>query len=145
ITDGYATDLEFYCVDPDPNNQTNMVLLPKNTPLTGSSIGSCNGLYVETSGLIDLSKYKQQKVKGIIANSTTKYCFAATPVVIGYGPGLRLPVGERIIRCSYPEVKPPSLEQFPGLTNNCSISGRTSSLAWNLPNGGIYSGFQVYW
>ena len=143
ITDGYATDVEFYCVN--PLDHTQMVKLPKDTPLVGSPISVCNNLYVQTSGVIDISKYKQQKIKGIIANGTTQYCFAATPAIIGYTPEMRLPVSERIVRCAYPEVKPPTLEQFPGITNTCTIEGRTSSLAWNLPNGGIYSGFKVFW
>ena len=143
LTNGYATDLNFYCVD--PNNYENMVPLPHNTPISGSSIAVCNGLYAEVSGTIDLPTYKQQKIKGIIANGTTEYCFAASPSVSGMGPLLELAPSERIIRCSYPEVKPPSLEQFPGLTNSCNVNGRTSTLTWDLPNGGIYSGFKVFW
>jgi len=143
ITDGYATDLEFYCVNPD--DKEDMILIPTNTPLTGSSISRCNGLYLEVTSTIELDKYKQQKIKGIIADGSTQYCFAATPAIIGYTPEQRLDVSNRIVRCSYPEVKPPTLEQFPGITNNCSIDGRKSTLQWNLPNGGIYSGFQVFW
>lgn len=140
VNDGFANALEFYCVDPAQQDQ--MVKLT-TTPLSGSSITKCNGLFLD--GTSPLSTYTNQKIKGLITDGLTEYCFAATPAILGYGPEIRLSPANRIIRCIYPEVLPPTVGQFPGLSNTCDVSGVTAYVKWSIPTGGIYSGFRVFW
>ncbi|MCM2350062.1 MAG: fibronectin type III domain-containing protein [Bacteriovoracaceae bacterium] len=143
IGSGYANIVEFYCVD--PADHSNMALMQEGIPLAGSSISRCNGLYLDGTAPA-ISTYTSQKVKGMMTDGSTEYCFAATPAISGIGGvDIRLNVGERIVRCSFPEVRPPSIAQFPGLNDSCSISGVDASVSWNLPTGGIYSGFKVFW
>lgn len=140
INDGFANALEFYCVDPAQQDQ--MVKLT-TAPLSGSTITRCNGLFLD--GTSPLATYTNQKIKGLITNGMTEYCFAATPAITGYGPDVRLAPANRIIRCIYPEVLPPTVGQFPGLNNTCDVSGINAYVTWNIPSGGIYSGFRVFW
>ena len=139
---GYANLLEFYCVNPADKSQ--MVQFDGNNPITGSGITSCNGLFLD--GVFpSVGNHTNQKVKGLITDGTKEYCFAATPAITGFGADVRIPTASRIVRCSYPEVLPPSISQFPGLKGSCSVSAVTGSVSWDLPKGGVYSGFKVFW
>ncbi|MGE3609950.1 MAG: fibronectin type III domain-containing protein [Bacteriovoracaceae bacterium] len=143
VSSGFANELEFYCVDPADHSQ--MVKFIGTTAISGSGIAICEGLSLSgTVPAIDV--YTTQKVEGLINDGSHQYCFAATPAIIGYGIGdVRLDPQDRIVRCAYPEVNPPSISQFPGLSSGCSINGTTATVNWSLPQGGIYSGFKVYW
>lgn len=141
VNDGFATEVEFYCVD--PLNHSNMVKI-NSSPLVGSPITRCEGVYLDGAAGA-LASFTGQKVRGLITDGTKEYCFAATPAIIGYGPDVRLAVADRIVRCSYPEVFPPSVAQFPGLSGTCGVSATSGVVNWQLPSGGIYSGFKVFW
>jgi hypothetical protein len=140
VTIGYANKLEFYCVNPD--DKTQMVRFEGNDPITASPVARCNGLYLNGTPP-SIETYNSQKVNGLITTGAVQYCFAASPAIITSDTQIRLP--EMVIRCSYPIVSPPTVSQFPGVKNACSISGSTSTVTWNLPTGGIYSNFRVYW
>jgi hypothetical protein len=142
VTSGYANALEFYCVDPSDYSQ--MVQLSDGSPISGSPITRCNGLYL--SGAIPpIASHSSQKIKGLQTVGTLEYCFAATPAILGFGADVRLDINKRIVRCSYPEVLPPTIAQFSGLNSACAVSGVNGNVTWNLPTGGIYSGFKVFW
>lgn len=142
ITAGHADALEFYCVD--PLNKTNVVKM-SNTPISGSSIARCNGVYLPAGPVPPLTEYTSQKVRGLVTNGSTEYCFAASPAILEPGSESRLDPSNMIVRCSFPEVLPPTVAQFPGLKQACAVSGASAQVAWDLPLGGIYSGFKVFW
>jgi hypothetical protein len=139
---GFANAIEFYCVD--PANHNNRVKFEGNTAITATTVGNCLGLSLQGAAP-PIATWTLQKVKGLVTDGTKQYCFAATPLITGYGAEVRLPLTSMIVRCSYPEVYPPRVAQFPGLKSTCSVAGTTANLAWDLPNGGIYSGFKVFW
>jgi hypothetical protein len=139
---GFANLMEFYCVDPSDHSQ--MVTFDANNPIVSSGVSNCDGLYLDGS-FPPLANYTSQRVRGLTTDGTREYCFAASPAIIGVGPELRIDLPGRIVRCSYPEVFPPSVAQFPGLQNSCAVSGVKGNVSWNLPTGGIYSGFRVFW
>lgn len=141
VNAGFANELEFYCVDPADHSQ--MVKL-STAPLSGSGVAHCDGVFIDGTAPA-LSSYSAQKLKGLVTDGATEYCFAATPAILGFGVDVRLPIATRIVRCAYPEVLPPSIAQFPGLNNSCAITGTSGNVTWNLPSGGIYSGFKVFW
>jgi hypothetical protein len=141
VNDGFANEVEIYCVD--PTDHSSMVKL-SGTALAGNPIARCNGVFLDGAAG-SLATYTSQKVKGLITDGTKEYCFAATPAIIGYGADVRLSVADRIVRCSYPEVFPPSVAQFPGLSGSCGVSATSGVVNWSLPTGGIYSGFKVFW
>ncbi len=142
VNSGFANNLEIYCVD--PNDKTSMVKFDGNTPISGSSITRCNGLYMDGT-FPAIGSYTSQKIKGLVTDGSREYCFAATPSITGFGADIRLAVANRIVRCSFPEVVPPSISQFSGLNNSCAVSATNANVTWSLPTGGIYSGFRVYW
>lgn len=142
INSGFANVIEFYCVDPADHSQ--MVKFDGATPIAGSTIPRCNGLFLEGAAP-PLNTYTSQKIKGLITDGTMEYCFAATPAITGFGPDIRLATSNRIVRCSFPEVFPPTVSQFPGLNNSCAVSAVNGYVTWPLPTGGIYSGFKVFW
>ncbi len=142
LATGFATGLEFYCVD--PADYTRRVRFVGTTPISATGFGNCWGLALQGTPS-PIANYSSQKVKGLIADGTRQYCFAATPIITGYGAEIRLPLGEMIVRCGYPEIFPPVINQFPGVNNTCSVTGTTANLSWTLPTGGIFSGFKVFW
>ncbi|HXH73752.1 MAG TPA: hypothetical protein VNJ08_02235 [Bacteriovoracaceae bacterium] len=142
---GYATTMEFYCVDPADHSQQEK-FPGTGTPITGSLITACNNLDLDGAIPGILTNFNSQKIKGLVTNGTQEYCFAASPAIVtGSTPEVRIAAANRIVRCSYPEVFPPTLAQFPGVQGTCGISGTKGTINWNLPTGGVYSGFKVYW
>src|SRR5690606_27054835 len=139
ITSGHADALEFYRVD--PANETNVVKL-SNTPVSGCSISRCNGVHLPPGPIPTLAEYTSQQVRGLVTNGSTEYCFAASPAILEPGSETRLDPSNMIVRCSFPEVLPPTVAQFPGLKQGCAVSGSSVQVAWDLPLGGIYSGFK---
>lgn len=139
---GFATNVEFYCVN--PADHTEMVRFDGATAISGSGVSRCNGLSL-IGTIPSLDTYTSQKVKGINTNGTTEYCFAASPAIIGYGADVRLSPSEMNVRCSYPEIQPPTVAQFPGFSGGCSLDGLSAQVQWNLPTGGIYSNFKIFW
>jgi Fibronectin type III domain len=139
---GYANSIEFYCVD--PNDHQRRIRFDGSNVLSSTGIARCDGLYLDGT-LPPISTHTSQKVRGLVSDGTREYCFAASPLITGYGPEIRLPDTSMIIRCSYPEVYPPTISQFPGIKNGCSVTGTSGLVSWNLPTGGIYSGFKVFW
>lgn len=142
INSGFANVLEFYCVNPLDHSQ--QILFDGTNTISGSGIPNCDGLYLNGT-VPPLGSFTTQKVKGLITDGTKEYCFASTPAITGFGADIRLPVSSRIVRCSYPEVFPPSVAQFPGFKNQCVVSATNGFVEWSLPTGGIYSGFNVFW
>jgi len=146
VSSGYATGMEFYCVNPLDKSQR--VLFVGNNTISGSGIPACEGLSLvgAAPNFATMSTFVFQKVKGVVADGANQYCFTATPV-INAAVVVRLDNTTLVdkTRCSYPEVKPPTLPQFPGLKTSCPITGTTATVSWDLPTGGIYSGFKVFW
>lgn len=143
VSAGFANKLEFYCVN--PSDKAQMFLFRENDPIVAPGVPACDGLYLDDTPPA-LTQYTSQKVKGVKADGAHQYCFAASPAIVGLGSSdIRLPVNDRIVRCSYPEVIPPTIAQFAGTNGGCSISNTSGEVAWNLPAGGIYSGFKVFW
>jgi len=142
LSSGFATNLEFYCVN--PSDFTQMVKFNGATPISGSPVSRCNGLYLSGSAP-SLELFTSQTVRGTFIDGASQYCFAATPAIIGYGPEVRTETNKRIVRCIVPQIQAPTTSQFPGVKQNCSVSGTTANVKWNLPTAGIYSNFIVFY
>lgn len=142
ITSGFANVLEFYCVN--PANFAEQIQFDGNNPINAPSVPSCHGLSLEGVPPT-LSTYTTQSIRGTVADGLTQYCFAATPAIIGFGPEVRLAPSERVVRCIYPEIRTPTISQFPGLTGTCEVSNTDATVRWNLPAGGIYSDIHVFY
>lgn len=146
ISVGYATDLDFYCVN--PANHLQQIKFNGTNAIMGSGINSCNGLNL--ASVIDSSNITTERkvvVEGLVINGRNQFCFAASPVITGYGAPIELPVEQRIVRCAFPEVLTPNLQQFTGLTTTtgCSFAQNNLNLSWQLPTGGVYSHFSIFY
>ena len=142
LSAGHADRMEFYCVNPLNNSQ--QVLL-SSTPIASAAIPSCQGLYLPNSAPSNLANFTSFKVKGVQGDGTKEYCFAATPAITGITPEYRQAPADRIIRCIHPEIIPPTVAQFPGIKQACQVENNSAKVSWNLPTGGVYSGFVVFW
>lgn len=142
ISSGFANSLEFYCVN--PANPSEQFLFVGNTPINAPGVVSCHGLSLDGTPPA-LTQYTSQNIKGVIADGTRQYCFAATPAITGFGPEIRLSAAERAVRCIYPEIKTPTITQFPGLSGSCEVATSNATVRWNLPSGGVYSDIHVFY
>lgn len=153
---GYADRMEFFCINPDTvteaQDSLEYVKFNGSNAITGSL---CNGLRLcgpngedcDIDSLVySVSTSTRVRVKGIKTDGT-KYCFAAFPAIRDEIEQLPTsdPTQDWIIRCITPEVKTPSIAQFPGFNANCGVMNNTISVSWNQPSGGIYSAYKVFW
>ncbi len=70
------------------------------------------------------------------------YCFTVYPFVYNEDGTKNSHVNE-IWKCNTPEIKAPTIKQFPGLTD-ASIQGYKIMMSWAAPNGGIYEDYEVF-
>jgi hypothetical protein len=141
LSSGFASVLEFYCVN--PADKTQMTKFDGTTPISGSSISVCNGLFLN-SAVADISTQTTQKVSGLKIDGMTEYCFAASPAILGASE-VRLSPEQMIVRCLYPEIIPPNNKQFSGLMGSCQVNQTEATIKWPAPTGGVYSNFRVFW
>lgn len=143
---GYADELEMYCVNP---SNYSVQYKMGTTPLTGIvDAPNCNGLYLD----MDLSLTDNfSMVRGIKNINTSpaaqaNYCFAMTPAI--RSPGFEqaeIPPLQRIVRCIQPEIKVPTITQFPGIKGLCRVDENKISIDWDKPTGGVFNKFEVFY
>lgn len=159
LATGYADTMEFFCIDPDSitaaQNSLNFVKIPYGSAVTGSSISRCNGLSLCGPNASDcasdslnysVASSTSIRIKGTETNGT-RYCFAAFPAIREESEELPAshPTQDWIIRCLNPEVKTPTIAEFPGINGSCSIVNNSISVNWSKPTSGIYNGYRVLW
>jgi hypothetical protein len=147
LSQGHATDMEFFCVNPD--DYTSYVEFPASpAEITGSGVANCDGLSLPST--IELDD-QQTFIKGVRNVNTdgfnlSRYCFAAAPKIEGTGlETIKLDPSGWVVRCINPEVQVPTVDQYSGAKGDCAISQNTVNVVWDLPDGGIYNGFRVWW
>lgn len=161
---GYADTMEVFCIDPasvtEAQNSLNYIKFSNDpsTKITGSTVSQCNQLSLcgpNSTNCEDgaeaynytVSSGTNIRVKGIKTDGT-KYCFAAAPA-IREEVGHEMPTSDHpqdwIIRCIAPEVKTPTIAQFPGAANSCGAVNNSLTITWPKPVAGIYSAYRVLW
>lgn len=148
ISTGILTGVEVYChsdlLDPNP------VLVPFNTPIADGTKVGCDGLRRLTANPSTLNAYSNFKnieidgirFSGAVAENT--YCLSAIPVIIDANY-IRRDIDRAVVRCARPEIVVPTQEEFAGPRKVCSVSSDSLTAQWNLPLGGIYNNFEVFW
>ncbi len=119
------------------------------------SADNCNGVFRSTQTPSTQSAFEtftQIDIDGIVPSVGKQYCFSLVPKIDGDNTHYQTnnfvdieDVSHALVKCITPEIKTPTLAQFPGKLTNCSVSGRTINVAWNAPTGGMYNNFQVFW
>lgn len=159
---GFANRLEFYCIRPSSVTpaQTNMqfVKLSETAEVTNATNApDCNGIRLcgpdaencDDDSLVgfNIASTSSIRIKGI--KTGTNYCFAAFPAIRGEieeVPSLvSPPTTDWIIRCISPEIRTPTIAQFPGLNPSCVPNLNTIPVSWEQPTSGIYEGYRVFW
>lgn len=143
MAQGYANKLDVFCLSYDQND---FVALSK-TPVS-TTVGNCNGLnYKETIDINSTVSLTIDSVKNIKTSppEDASYCFAIVPKIEGAGLETKtLDRAKWVVRCIQPDIKTPTIKEFKGFANACSVSNDTVSLDWDIPTGGIYNNFRVF-
>ena len=144
VSAGYLNKLSLYCynsaTDTDPYS-----LPTDGTYSTATSKSSCDGIKVLTtipSSLADFGKLTQMSVELPVIDGNARYCFSLLPSI--QSQFLKQEdLSTAIIKCVTPEIKTPTIVQFAGRTNGCSITGKSLTVNWQSPTGGLYTKFVV--
>ncbi len=145
-TNGWADTMNFYCVDRlNPDSGTNQILIG-TTPLINA--GSCTGIYRASFSNTSISTMKNLSVRGAILGQD--YTFSASPEYnqspFNGANAVTYPPLERTKRNILPEIVPPTLTQFPGLTG-CEVDAANKTVTgnWLAPTGGIFKEYVLFW
>ncbi|MFZ4713671.1 MAG: fibronectin type III domain-containing protein [Bacteriovoracaceae bacterium] len=142
---GYADKLEMYCVD--PNDYTRSVKMSSATT-AASGIGNCDGLSLSDDPVLTDTFSYINGVRNTLTSALNlaTYCFAATPAIrlqTEQKPD-PLTMSDLVVRCISPEIKVPTLTEFPGLTGSCNVNLNSATVNWAAPTSGIYSNYRVF-
>ncbi len=146
---GYVNKFELYCFE--SADDTTPTLLEEGVENTSGKTG-CHGLTrttVTPSGITAIGEFGEIEVladfipSGKTA-STRKFCFGAIPVIESTNY-VRRDIGNATIKCKIIEIKVPSLDEFPGVTQTCDTSTTEMVAAWSAPSNGIYNKYEVFW
>src|SRR5690606_25186063 len=141
---------------------SDLIFPADGTAIAGQTgnLARCNGLeatrYSNENPLSGLNNYASISsetgvyINGVLTTGNTNYCFSINPAItqesqapasqFGYDGNkhLRPALADRIVRCHIPEVKPPTAEEFPGVTGSCTVENDSATITWNAPTGGLY-------
>lgn len=151
INAGFVNKMELYCFS-SLDDTTPRLLELNNTDTSGKP--GCDGLTRITptpSSLAGIGEFTSVEVTADFIRSPNKiaersYCFGIIPVIEDLTSGFtRRDVANAIIKCKVFEIDVPDILEFPGAKKVCSTSGSTINASWDLPTGGIYERFEVFY
>ena len=86
------------------------------------------------------------EISGINPSSSAAYCFLITPFTFNNDGTKSIHRRGLIPQCKIPEIKGPTLLDFPGLdTYNCKSVTKEIEISWITPNEGIYSHYEIFY
>lgn len=145
---GYLTTMKLKCYSSltDPN--------PVSIPTDGTAsvnVGKpeCDALVVTSPQPFpitqtDFSNFNNLSLKLFFPiDGTRTYCFALVPVIESE---VLTQTGSANVKCFTPEIKTPSLVEFPGKIPACTSStGKDLLIKWNPPTAGLYSKYILFY
>lgn len=159
VSQGYANTIEVYCVDPDDHNSA--FLMPANGAAVSATGTACDGLTAKTEAGNDLSTINYYGALGAVnklaiagvntvnTDPSANYCFAITPAITGPVDApegdIRMNQSDWVVRCIQPELKVPTMEEFPGSTGGCSVLEDSVAISWGAPSGGLYENYSLFY
>jgi hypothetical protein len=81
-------------------------------------------------------------ISGVDYKTGGLYCFSVYPFVYNTD-GTKNAQPNGVWKCNTPEIKTPTKDQFPGITE-ASATGHDIGLTWEPPAGGVYESFEIY-
>lgn len=144
VSAGFLNKFTLYCYN--SNSDTSPVALPTDGSVSsGTGKSSCDGIQLLTPMPTNLSDYgllNQLTIQLPVIDGTARYCFSLLPAIQSAYLNQE-DLSTAVIKCFTPEIKTPTIVQFPGRSNSCVLSGKDLSISWPLPNGGLYTKFVI--
>ena len=117
--------------------------------ITGKA--GCNGLVRGTASPTSISGFEtfsEIAIDNIEPSIGNQYCLSVVPVIdgdntFGYVDYENLP--SAIVKCIVPEIKTPTLQEFPGKSSLCQVTDRSLKVSWTDPTAGMFNRYQVFW
>lgn len=148
VGSGYLNQFKLYCYN--SATDTSPVELSLNgTASSGTGKSKCDGITSLTTLPNSLSNYSSFSEISLKLNhpidGTINYCFSLVPAIDS--PYLHQENLEgAVVRCFSPQIKTPTILQFSGKDNLCQTNtGKDLSITWNLPTGGLYSKYVIFY
>ncbi len=145
---GVLNALEVYCYS--SIDDSSPVLVPIGSTIADGTKQNCDGLGRLTPNPVNLVEYATfnrieiNGVRFVGATTENNYCLAVIPAITNANYTERS-FENAVVKCTRPELSLPSVDQFPGAIEGCSVTSDTINVRWIQPQGGLYSNFKVFW
>lgn len=157
VDSGFLDQMIITCYN--PTDYTKKIQLPLNGTATAAATGvtNCNSIrYLNavtpmpstTNGFSTLKQLAVEVDQNAMTTGNKTYCFSITPAITytDLDPVLAMDVmSDPVVKCFTPKISPPTMAEFPGREDACTISGSSISVSWGAPTGGVYSNFVVFY
>lgn len=157
VGSGHVDQMIITCYN--PTDHTKKIQLPLNGTATGGATGvtNCDNIRylngvtpmpISKNGFSTLKSLAVEVDQDTMTTGNKTYCFSITPAVTyaDLNPALAMDVmTDPIVKCFTPKISAPTMAEFPGREDACSISGNSISVSWGAPTGGVYSNFVVFY
>lgn len=144
ISAGFLNKFTLYCYSSSADTQP--VAIPGDGSLSvGTGKPSCDGIQLLNpmpSSLADYGVLTNLEVRLPVIDGNARYCFSLLPSIQSAFV-VQEDLTTAVIKCVTPEIKTPTIVQFPGRNNTCAINGKNLSINWPAPNGGLYTKFVI--
>lgn len=145
---GYASQMELYCVYNKADPLNNNILMTPGVSTGALGNGTCDNLTASNpipfpTTIGTLAGFSSATIQGVNTVTPTEYCFIMIPV-IDDGYTVR-DLANGVMKCTIPQVVPPTMVEFPGKDMACTNTGTTLPVNWVAPTGGIYENYMVFW
>ena len=144
VSAGYLNKFTLYCYASSAD--TSPVAIPDDGSIsTGTGKPSCDGIQLLTpmpSALADYGILTKLEVRLPVIDGNARYCFSLLPSIRSSFV-VQEDLSTAVIKCVTPEIKTPTIVQFPGRNDTCTISGKNLGINWPAPTGGLYTKFVI--
>lgn len=144
VSAGYLNNFKLYCYS-DASDLDPYALPTDGSVSAATGKASCDGIQLLTPMPTILSDYgllNNLEIRLPVIDGNARYCLSLLPSISS--PFLNQEdKTTAVIKCFTPEIKTPTIIQFPGRVNTCQLAGKNLSINWPLPTGGLYTKFVV--
>lgn len=157
VDSGFVNEMVITCYN--PTDHTKKIQLPTNGISTGTGTGvtNCDNIKflpsvtpipTTTNGFSTLTSLTVEIDQNVSTVAAKTYCFSISPAITytDLNPVLGMDtMSDQTVKCITPKISAPTMAEFPGREDSCSISGSSITVSWAIPSGGVYSNFVIFW
>ncbi|MBY0414951.1 MAG: hypothetical protein K2Q18_12345 [Bdellovibrionales bacterium] len=148
LSAGYINEFRMYCYS--SSSDTSPVRIDNRTfPTSGTGKSNCDGIEIPTvfpTTQSEFANFNELEIKlpagGI--DGVKQYCFSLVPTIESTYL-TQSDLTNSILKCFIPQIKTPSVIQFPGRNELCNVMNKDLQITWPTPTGGIYSKFIIFY